>query len=125
MKATIIARLVVTLCLLGFGLVGVVDHVRTMPGWAAARAEAMRAGPMVREYSDALQRDRTIGLVVSVGSLCGGVVLGLMTYRIYVRSSAGSMTGRAWPTVCTICGATLSHREQVGGLCRPCQERAG
>jgi hypothetical protein len=124
--------------LTGLGLFGVTDHLISMPGWEEVKKSTLTdvspsspLGNALKDYVDSLDRSRNIAFILSLVSLIGGLGLGGLVCRAYMRrrSAGGSLFpfngGNPAGAGCTICGVKLSPGAVAGGVCDFCRKRAG
>jgi hypothetical protein len=84
--------------LTGLGLFGITDHLISMPGWEEVKKSTLTGvspssplGKALKDYVDSLDRSRNIAFILSLVSLIGGLGLGGLVCRAYMRRrSAGA-----------------------------------
>jgi hypothetical protein len=124
--------------LTGLGLFGIFDHLISMPGWEEVKKSTLSdvspsslLDKAQQDYVASLDRSRNIAFIFSLLSLIGGLGLGGLVCRAYLRrrSAGGSLFafngGNRAGAVCTICGVKLSPGAVAGGVCDYCRKRAG
>jgi hypothetical protein len=133
MRANFFLCCIFCLALTGLGLFGVIDHLRSRPGWEALRkddplyklAPKSPLGQAYKDLTDSMERSRNVALSFSLASLAGGIGLGLVCWRIQSRRVPPvRRDGSHADGVCNICGATLRLREMTRGTCEWCERRA-
>jgi hypothetical protein len=133
MRAAFLLCCTFCLALTGLGLFGVIDHLRTRPGWEALRKDdrlykLAPQAPLEQAYKDlidSMQRSRNVALGFSLASLAGGIGLGFQCWRMRSRRVPPVRPDGSRPDgVCNICGATLRLREMTRGTCEWCERRA-